>query len=193
MKNQKIFALVLAAGSSSRFGGAKQLAGFRGTTLIRSALDTAESTFAERTLLILGNAWRPCLGAIGVQQGFFVINDRPERGMSQSIRLGVRALSDAADAIVITLCDQPLVTAGHLAALAAAWDGSPSQIVCSEAGGFCGPPALFASNHFHALCELEGDRGARALIADHADSVRSVTFEAAAVDVDTSADLERLT
>ena len=188
-----IFALILAAGSGTRFGGDKQLATFRGETLILRAINSAQSVFAEKTLLVLGTEWRACLAAVGVQQGFFSLNDRPERGMSESIRIGVRALSGKADAIVIALCDQPLVPASHLAQLVKAWDGSPTGIVCSAAEHYVGPPALFGADHFQALTELEGDRGARALIAENADRVIRIRCEAAAADIDTMADLERLT
>lgn len=188
----RVFALILAAGSSTRFGGDKQLATFRGKTLIRTALESAEAVFAERTLLILGKTWQPCLEAIGVQQGFFAINDSSERGMSGSIQVGVRALSRSADAIVIALSDQPLVTPNHLARLVGAWDGSPTGIVCSAATDYLGPPALFGADHFQALIELAGDKGARAVIAAHADRVSQVHCQAAVADIDTTSDLSRL-
>ncbi|MEM7502033.1 MAG: nucleotidyltransferase family protein [Pseudomonadota bacterium] len=188
-----VFALILAAGSGTRFGGDKQLATFRGETLILRAINSAQAAFAEKTLLILGTEWHACLAAVGVQQGFFSLNDSPERGMSASIRIGIRALSDKADAVVIALCDQPLVSAGHLAQLVEAWDGSPTGIVCSAAERYLGPPALFGADHFQALTELEGDQGARALIAANTNRVVRVRCEAAAADIDTIEDLERLT
>ena len=52
---KEIFAVVLAAGSASRFGGTKQLADIDGCPMVRLAVDSATRTCGERTLLITGH------------------------------------------------------------------------------------------------------------------------------------------
>ncbi|MGI0086186.1 MAG: NTP transferase domain-containing protein, partial [Nitrososphaerales archaeon] len=45
---------MLAAGLSTRFGGVKQLAKFRGKPLVQNALESANRSEAEYTYLVLG-------------------------------------------------------------------------------------------------------------------------------------------
>ena len=68
-----------------------------------------------------------------------------------------------ARAVIIALADMPLVTAAHIEALAAGFDGN---LIASRVGGRKMPPAIFAASHFAALTALGGDRGAGGLLAD---------------------------
>jgi len=49
-------AVILAAGGSSRMGQPKQLLQFRGTSLLRRAIDTALAVPAEQVIVVLGHA-----------------------------------------------------------------------------------------------------------------------------------------
>ena len=55
-----------------------------------------------------------------------------------------------------------------------------------------GPPVLFPTDAFDDLLNLDGDRGARSLLGDPRFKLRSVRFEAAAIDIDTPSDLDAL-
>lgn len=187
-----IHAVVLAAGASRRFGNTKQLAEIEGEPLVTRALDTAGRVFGDRLTLVLGHDWRPILEACSPAQGFVVINEQHARGLGTSIARGVRAVCHAADAVVVLLADQPLVSAAHLGALCAAWSGKADEIVASAYAGTVGPPALFPPAAFDALADLGGDRGARRLFADERFTVRTVACEAAGVDIDSPEDLQGL-
>ena len=62
MNRHGLFAIVLAAGSSSRFGSCKQLAEYRGQPLVRYAVRAAESVCGSNTVLVAGDDWQavPC-------------------------------------------------------------------------------------------------------------------------------------
>ena len=155
----RIVALVLAAGFSRRLGRPKQDVIFDGETLLARARRIASEVADDVILVTREN------------------NPHAEEGMASSIRAGVSA-APAGSRILITLCDQPLVTADHLRALIAI----DAPIVATGYSGIAGVPAIFAPDFVPELLALRGDVGARAIIERHGAHV--IAFEAAAKDLD---------
>jgi CTP:molybdopterin cytidylyltransferase MocA len=152
-------AIVLAAGFSRRLGRPKQTLVYEGETLLDRATRIAREVADEVVVVTREN------------------NPDAEEGMASSIRAGV-SLAGTDARLLITLCDQPLVTADHLRALIAI----DAPIVATGYAGIAGVPAIFAPQFVPELLALRGDRGARAIIETH--GARVVFFEDAAVDVD---------
>ncbi len=189
MSDRTLFAIVLAAGESRRFGATKQLAAFGDGTLVGNAVRTAEAACGRHSMLVAGKRWPEVVAACAPLQGFFVINPRFAEGMSTSLRAGVQAVADSADAVLLMLADQPLVTEAHLDDLVAAWRASPASIIASHYADTLGPPAIFPRAYFAALCALSGDQGAKPLLEADAANVISVASDRAAIDVDRPEDL----
>lgn len=173
-----VVAVVLAAGSSARLGRPKQDVVYRGETLLQRAVRFASHVADE--VIVVSNT--PLVLDVRV-----VVNEHAAEGIASSIRAGVTAARDASR-LLITLCDQPLVTDVHLRALLAA-DG---PIVATGYAGIAGVPAVFSATYFADLLALEGDRGARAVIDAHRDVVSVIPFEGASIDIDTEEDVEEL-
>ena len=188
---KRLFALVLAAGSGSRFRSSKQLALYDGTALVTRAVRLAEAVCGPRTVLVAGHDWRRVAEACRPLQGFFVNNTQYRRGMGSSIACGVGSVTGAADAVLLLLADQPLVTVSHLEQLVATWIRAPDDVTATSFAETSGPPVIFPSRSFADLGQLRGDRGARELLA--ADNrVRTVRLDAAATDIDVPEDIDRL-
>ena len=113
-------------------------------------------------------------------------------GIGTSIAAAARACPADADAIVIALGDQPLVTADHYRALISAWDRAGGGIVATAFAETLGPPVLFGRQYLPALAELRDDSGAKRILTEHREQVVTVDFPPAAVDIDTPDDLEGL-
>ncbi len=192
MPEHSIFAIILAAGESNRFGSTKQLAQWDGLTLVSRAVRLAESVCGDRSVLVVGNDWQKVLAACGPQLGFFVRNEGYASGIASSISCGVGSAAHTADAVLLLMADQPLITAQHLDALIALWRATPEDIVVSEYAGVQGPPVIFPARCFESLNQLEGDQGARSVLSDGSFSVSGIGFEAAAIDIDTPEDLANL-
>ena len=162
-------AVVLAAGGSSRLGQPKQALDYKGRTLLDHAVDTARAAGCDETLVVTQ-----------------LLNPNWQEGIASSIRTAVDAYPGAR--ILFTLCDQPMVTPEHLRALLAV----DAPIVATAYAGIAGVPAVFAPQFADELRALHGDRGARVVIEAHRDVVTTITFEPAAVDIDTPADYQKL-
>ena len=187
-----VCALVLAAGSASRFGATKQLVEVNGVPLVRRATDAAAATCDNRVVLVTGHDWQAVSRTGLPDGGFLVHNDRYAEGLGSSIARGVRSVRHATDAVLVMLADQPGVTADHLQALIDAWSGAGDEIVATAFEEAMGPPVLFARDCFEDLARLTGDSGGKHLLSDTRFQTRSVRFDAAAIDIDTRDDLRRI-
>lgn len=188
----RIFAVILAAGRSRRFGATKQAEILGDVPLVRRAQVTAGAACGGRVITVLGHDWRAVLEAGDRAAGFVVLNDDFDDGMASSIVTAARIAAANADALIVILADQPLVDAAHLESLIMHWSGDPLQIVATAFAGRDGPPVLFPSGAFPDLLRLTGDRGAQDLLRSGRYDVKHVHCEAAATDIDTPADLQAL-
>jgi len=189
MSRSAIFAVVLAAGASTRFGRTKQLEKFEGVSLAAGAVRKAESVCGELSVLVIGKDWQKVADTCAPLAGYFVINRDYEQGLASSIACGVRAVAESADAMLLMLADLPLVTTEHLTSLVNAWTKSPQTIVASAFEDTLGPPIVFPKADFDALMQLSGDRGARPIIDANKDRVQAIACEEAAFDIDYPEDL----
>ena len=175
-----IGAVVLAAGLSSRFGGAnKLLADFRGRPLAEwcaSAVARARAAgvFADAVAVVGRDA--EATGALFAREGARVVcNDDYRSGLASSLACGLRALAAECDAALILLADMPLVAAADIEKIVAAFDAAAGlDIAIPTYQGKRGNPVMLGRRHFDSLCRLRGDAGARAIFGAHAESVIEV-------------------
>lgn len=159
----RVVAVVLAAGLSSRFGADKLLQTLAGKPLAAHIADTLASMPLTYRVAICP-ADQPDRRALFVARGFTIVeNPDPSRGMASSLALAAqRAIDLDADAMLVCLADMPNVTADHLLALIEA--SAVNDIVATESAGVRSPPAIFARSVLPQLIELTGDQGARHLL-----------------------------
>ena len=189
MSRHVLFAIVLAAGKASRFGATKQLAKIDGTSLVARAIRNAESVCGDRSVLVAGMDWQAVAAASAPLRGYLVVNSEYADGISGSLKAGIAAVCPAADAVLLMLADQPLVTTEHLRDLIAEWHASPDSIIASAYSATTGPPVIFPRRYFPELLSVDGDRGAKSVLDANSDQVLAVDFEAASIDIDHPDDL----
>jgi molybdenum cofactor cytidylyltransferase len=187
-----LFAVVLAAGSASRYGRSKQLEDFRGTALVRRAAELARDVCGNNTILVTGHDGAAVAEAAGNAARFRIVNDRYAEGMGGSIAAAANVLSHVAGGMLLLLVDQPLITASHLRELRDTWSGADDEIVATSFAGTMGPPVLFPRLAFPALAQLSGDHGACGILRDARFKIKTIEFEDAQVDIDTPTDLATL-
>ena len=191
-----ITAIVLAAGRSTRMGAAnKLLADVGGRPMVRHVVEAALASAAEPVLVVTGHQESEVRAALAGLEVTFVRNLDYTKGLSSSVKAGIGAVPEAACGGLVLLGDMPQITAAHLGHLIAAFaeDRGNSIIVPTHAGKR-GNPVLWPRAYFAEMLQLEGDAGARRLLAAHASSVREVDVGTDAIfaDVDTPEALAEL-
>lgn len=198
--NQSIAIIVLAAGASTRMGTAKQLLKYAGETLLRRAVSAALGSLCQPVIVVLGSQADALRIELADTAAHTVVNPSWAEGMGSSIRCGLAALEELtqgqAEALVLTLCDQPLVTASVITRLLAAYQTTRSRLVVSEyeAKGetIRGVPALFRRDLFSELMVLQGAEGARRIISRWESEAKIVAVPEGGFDVDTRDDYQAL-
>ncbi len=185
-----ISAIVLAAGRSTRFGAPKAVARLAGTPLVRHVVERLQESSIDELLVVAGDEADVIGRAINGTRAHLAVNPNPSAGLSESLRIGLHAAHADAEAILIALGDQPLINAGVVDLMIAAWRGSRGMIIVPVYNGERGNPVLFDASLRAELMLLEGDQGARRLFDTHSASVyRLVVDIPLPRDVDTPEDL----
>ncbi|RQO55276.1 molybdopterin-guanine dinucleotide biosynthesis protein MobA [Paucibacter sp. KBW04] len=110
-------------------------------------------------------------------------------GMGYSIAAGVSASGDA-DGWLIMPADMPLLRPSSILAVAAAIEQYPAAF--AQYKGRQGHPVGFSPELYSELLELQGDEGARRILARYPSQAVEVDDPGVLVDVDTVEDLDRL-
>lgn len=188
--------IILAGGSSSRLGKPKQLLLYQNITLVKHAVKTALQTTCKPVFVVTGFLHEELVKELEDQPVQFINNPDWQEGMGSSIRTGISAmiqLKDQIDAVLILLCDQPLITSEHLNHLISQFYADKRSIIAATGyAETCGVPAVFDKSLFAELEFLPGERGAQWLFKKFQDQLTVVPFESASIDVDTEADYLRL-
>jgi molybdenum cofactor cytidylyltransferase len=187
-------AVILAAGGSSRMGSPKQLLRFRGTTLLRRAINTARDVPAEQVIVVLGCAVDRLLPEVEDTGATVVLNDQWTDGVSTSLRGGLAAVSPESRGVFVYPADMPLITSDALRELAHRQQASGRPAAVAEVGGIRGVPVFLTRSLFPALMIQEGDVGGAQYLRAHPDVVEAVHFADADMvrDVDRPEDYRRL-
>ena len=183
--------LLLAAGSSSRLARPKQLLPYQGQTLLRRAAEVAVASPCRPLVLVTGALHEELLPEMEGLPFHVVRNDAWADGMGGSIAAGLAELETAAeaarvDAVIVILCDQPLLTEDVLGRLIVQFQATGQPVVAAAYAGTQGVPALFGRAVFPQLLALRGASGARELLQQYA-HLPTVDFPGGATDVDTEA------
>ncbi|WP_122310002.1 NTP transferase domain-containing protein [Pseudomonas amygdali] len=164
-QNPKVFALVLAAGRSRRFGGDKRQAALPcGRTLLTASLENTGNEFGYVGLVLRTD---DDAEALGIPAHVTIIrSEHADLGMGHSLASGIAALMDsAAEAVAILLADMPWIKPQTLRDLAAM--ANPQRIAVPMHGGQRGHPVIIGRQFWPTLLTLEGDQGAKALIMNN--------------------------
>ena len=162
--------LLLAAGSSSRMGQAKQLLPWGEQALIEHQIQTLLKT-DHPVNVIIGSNFEIVLPVIEQLPVNIVINSDWESGMGSSISFGICQIIQKfpeSDGVLITLLDQPLLTATYFQKMLGAFQSGSQQILVSQSSsGWTGVPVLFDQCYFKELTGLKNDEGAKKIVKRH--------------------------
>ena len=189
MKTSPTSIALLAAGASIRFGRPKQLIQFQGRSLLRHLAEVCASSNAGDVHVVLGAYAELLKHQLHGLRLRTILNLDWNSGISSSLRMAVKNLDRATKALLVVLCDQPLVTSALLNRMLETREKSGKPIVACEYGNSLGVPALFDRKFFAEIESLKGDLGAKQIILKHRREVACVPFPEGSIDIDTPRDL----
>lgn len=188
-------ALVLAAGASSRLGEPKQLLDWGGRRLLEHVVDGVHSWPVDHVWVVLGHEAETILDTCDLSGAVVVINDDYLDGMASSLSVGLDALiqDGRADRVVVAMGDQPHIDPGVVEALLERHSKTKQMAVVPVYRYTRSNPVVIDKHLFTRLMSLEGDSGARQLLAAHPELVEEVWFERLPPrDIDTRSDVDEL-
>ena len=185
----RLYAIVLAGGASTRFGSPKQLVRIAGRPLLHTVVARAAEVTGNALIVVLGAGAGELAPLLRHSPGSVVVNRQWREGLASSIRAGVARLPATCAGAMLVLADQAAVTSDDLRRLAGTWRRRPQCIAAALYAGTSGAPAIFPRSAFTELAALRGDSGARSVLRRSADRVIRVPMPAAELDLDTPEDL----
>jgi CTP:molybdopterin cytidylyltransferase MocA len=182
----RVAGLVLAAGQGSRLGGPKALVELDGERLVDRAVRVLREGGCEPVYVVSGAVTVEAPGATTV------VNDDWATGMASSLRAGLAALPGSADAVVISLVDQPGIGADVVDRLVRRLDQGHQLVVATYDSQPRNPVGLARPLWAATSASVVGDEGLRVFIREHPDQVDAVECADIAdpADIDTPADLD---
>jgi len=186
-------AVILAAGSASRYGALKQVIAIDGEPMVRRMARNALAARLHPVVVVVGSQRDrviDCLNNLDVKP---IDNADWEAGMGSSLATGVRAMlsgEPAIESLMILLADQPAVAIDDLERMLAAHAMAPGRILASAHEGSVGPPCIFPVTYADELASLLPAEGARVLLDTHAAQVDRFELPSAFRDIDTPADYD---
>jgi molybdenum cofactor cytidylyltransferase len=179
---QRVTAVILAAGQGKRMGEAKQLLPWGSTTVLGQTIQNVQQTAVHHHLVITGyqaEAVKQVAQAAGVQT---LHNPNFTAGeMLSSLQTAVEQLDKEVTAVLVMLADQPMVAPETIdLILTAYWQGK-SDLIAPVFDGRRGNPVLIGRRYFAELLALPPGDAPRTLLRRHADQLHLVVMATDAI------------
>lgn len=187
---QGFAAVILAAGRSARMGQGinKLMEEVGGVPVIRRVVEAALASRARPVVVVTGHERGRIAAALDGLDVSFAHNPDHASGMASSLRAGIAAVPETAAGALVVLGDMPLLGADVIDRLISAHAPDEGRLICVPVeDGQRGHPVLWSRRYFADLGALEGDVGARHILAANQDAVAEVAITGAGafLDVDT--------
>jgi molybdenum cofactor cytidylyltransferase len=188
---QRISALLLAAGSSTRMGQPKALLPLQGQPAICRCLTTLLQSSVQEIIVVLGPETEAAATILEDLPIKIIHNTLPRSEMATSVRLGIQAMNPDAVGALISLVDHPLVQPDTLRQLTDKASDRPEGIIIPTFQGRRGHPTVFPKN---SLAEVYQGFNLREIIQRHADKTvyLAVEDEGVVMDMDTPEDYRKI-
>lgn len=160
-------AIVLAAGSSTRYGPKnKLLTPIDGDAIVRRAVSSLVQADVDTIHVVVGHEAEDVKAAVSDFDVVFVDNPAYAEGQASSVRAGLESLPEATDAALFHLGDMPAVRPASIRLVVAAYRADVADAVAAGYRGTRGNPVLFDSQYFPELRDISDDHGGRYVLLD---------------------------
>ncbi|MAT99674.1 MAG: putative selenium-dependent hydroxylase accessory protein YqeC [Anaerolineaceae bacterium] len=191
---QRITAVILAAGEGKRMGETKQLLPWGNTTVLGQTIRNLQQTAVHNLLVITGHE-AESVNRIAQEADVKTLHnpDYAAGEMLSSLQTAVRQLPENITAVLVMLADQPMVKPETIDLLLAAYWQGHSDLIAPMFAGRRGNPVLIGRSYFAELLALPPGDAPRTLLRRHADKLHLVKVPTDSIlrDLDKPAQYER--
>jgi molybdenum cofactor cytidylyltransferase len=166
-----VWAIVLAAGKSTRMKKQKLLLPFNRKTIIETVILNIMPVLKKNILVVLGSHHLEIKKQIERLPVKTCMNEKYEEGMLSSVICGFRALPGEVDAALVFLGDQPQIPSEVTRLVLKAWHNSRKRIVIPVTNGRKGHPVLIETKYKSEIERLDPEKGLRQLMEKFAGDV----------------------
>jgi molybdenum cofactor cytidylyltransferase len=190
---QPNWAIILAAGSSSRMGTQKLVMPFGQSTIIETVIDNVLSSSVDHLMVVLGADHEKVRSTIAGRPVHFCHNQEYKKGMLSSVICGIRSLPEDTGAALIFLGDQPGIPPSVTNKVIQVYNEELTGIVIPVYNDRRGHPLLVDMKYRNQVESLDLEEGLRKLRHLFPDDVLELEVDEAGilVDIDTKEDYDK--
>ena len=195
----KISAILLGAGESKRMGVNKLSLPWGKETVFKHCFNVLLRSRVNEVIVVLGKQSRGMRRQLEKESAdltkkiIVTLNPHYKRGISTSIRRGLRVMDPRSVGILISLGDQPFLKTRTIDALIRAFDRGEGEILVPSYRGRKGHPVIFHRKYEEELVRLRGDTGGRSILQKYRGKVKRfrVRSEGVTEDIDTKEEYKK--
>ena len=181
-----ISSILLAAGQSKRMQGEnKLLKKYKKKYLINHILKSLIKSKVNKIIIVLGYESKKIKKiALKSKKIIFVVNSQYLKGISTSIKCGLKKISKKNIGFLIAHADMPLVSKTILNALCSALKNKNEEIFIPVYKKRIGNPLAFKYSMIKSLKRIKGDRGAKKLIRSNKSKIKLMKMKSKSILID---------
>ena len=181
-----VSSILLAAGQSERMQGEnKLLKKYKKKYLINHILKSLIKSKVNKIIIVLGYENKKIKKiALKSKKIIFVVNSQYLKGISTSIKCGLKKISKKNIGFLITHADMPLVSKTILNALCSALKNKNEEIFIPVYKKRIGNPLAFKYSMIKSLKRIKGDRGAKKLIRSNKSKIKLMKMKSKSILID---------
>jgi len=161
ISSDDVACIILAAGQSVRFGSQKMMHPIaNGKAMLLNTIELFQSMFDK--VVVITNQEQVLIELVRASSASLIQNDKGHLGMSESLKLGIENTSPSRGWL-IALGDMPYLNASTIYSIVESL--KENRIVRPHYQGKAGNPVAFGLEFRSQLLEINGDQGAKQVVA----------------------------
>ena len=180
---KEIGVLILAAGESKRMGKSKQLLSWGNNNFLDHTINQA-SSLNSKICVVLGANSKKIANNI-TNSTKIIVNQNWKKGIGSSLSYGTKIFGKDKDALLILLCDQPLISSEFLDLMLKKYNSNSDKIIATSYNKRAGVPAIFPKKYFADLELLNKDFGASKFMLNEKSNTILIDSMGKNIDIDT--------
>ena len=165
--NTGISAIILAAGESKRMGKPKLMLPFGKVSMIEMVVTNTLHSAIDKTLVVLG-ANKPAIENLLQEYPVeIVFNENYKRGMFSSVQLGIQAIPEISEAVMVLLGDQPMIGNTIMNQLIKTYKDSKKEIIVATFNKMRGHPILLGHKYVEIINNFPTEKSLKDILQEY--------------------------